>query len=77
MARSGARYPPREWPSARRCQRCWYFDIARLHEAADRSDQARAWYRKVLEETEELVETPLNRILARSRLGGDELAASD
>jgi hypothetical protein len=31
----------------------------------------------VLEETEELVETPLNRILARSRLGGDELAASD
>lgn len=77
MARTGARYPPREWPSARRCQRCWYFDIARLHEAADRSDQARAWYRKVLEETEELVETPLNRILARSRLGGDELAASD
>jgi len=68
MARTGPRYPPREWPSARRCQRCWRFDIARLHGAAGRTEQARAWYRKVLDDTEELVETPLNRMLAEARL---------
>jgi len=68
VARDGPRYPPSEWPSARRCQRCWRFDIARLHDAAGNRERAEHWYRRVLEETEELVETPLNRMLARTRL---------
>jgi len=70
IARDGPRYPPREWPSARRCQRCWRFDIARLHDAAGNPKQAATWYRRVLNETEELVETPLNRLLAEDRLAG-------
>ena len=68
LARDGPRYPPREWPSARRCQRCWSFDLARLHEAAGNDEHAERWYRRVLAVTEELVETPLNRILATKRL---------
>lgn len=66
--RTGPRYTQTEWPSARHCQRCWLFDIARLRDAADQPDSARGYYRRVLEETEDIVETPINRVLAERRL---------
>ena len=68
MARTEPRYTQREWPSARHCQRCWRFDIGRLNAAAGNEDAAADAFRQLLEEADEIVELPLNRIAARAWL---------
>ena len=64
MSFKGPRYTQREWPSARHCQRCWRFDIGRLYAEAGLDDQAASSFRQVLLESDEIVEQPLNRIIA-------------
>jgi len=67
--RTGPRFAVEEWPSQRHCQRCFNFDIARNYDALGRVDSAIVAYRRVIDATSDLVETPLNRILAWERLG--------
>ncbi|MDQ8164706.1 MAG: protein kinase [Gemmatimonadota bacterium] len=80
---TGPRFVVEEWPSERHCQRCFVFDIARLHESMGAVDSAIASYRRVLDTTNDLIETPLDRIIAWERLGmlyeraGDRTAAAD
>lgn len=63
------RFVPEEWPSARHCQRCWDFDLARLLDRGGETDAAIRAYRAVIDGTADLVETPVQRLLALERLG--------
>jgi tetratricopeptide (TPR) repeat protein len=63
------RFGPSEWPSAHHCERCYTFDQARIAQAAQRPDLAITFFERVMARADDLVETPLNRLVAAEQLG--------
>lgn len=80
---TGPRFTVDEWPSAHHCQRCFTFDLGRLSLAAGDLAGATRYFEDVLARIDDMVETPLNRILASEHLGalyearGDDEAARE
>lgn len=57
-----------DWPSVRKSQRCYQYDIAKILDRAGQRAEAVHAYRTFLKLTNELIETPVLKMKVKDRL---------